>query len=274
MAETAWSTALLHHQVLSATFKLAVLGRAIDAKLNPMPYVPAPSPVRAIPRPLDPQVQKGVLRRIETWLCHERGESQYARLLYLLLLGTGLRPGEGLATRWCDLTREVINGVEKTVLYVGATVAYRGGTTVCKEGRKAGNPYRVVLPNWLGDELWAEKARVNPASDELPIFRGPRSDSWVSTAVARVTVQAMRAGSDYSEFRWSDLRDTVATHIATETEDDARASAQLGHANGAKSMAQQHYIHQGIRRMVAVDNSNVLELLNPFKTGTKLESAA
>ncbi|MFD7845652.1 hypothetical protein ACFV4K_22280 [Nocardia sp. NPDC059764] len=35
--------------------------------------------------------------------------------------------------------------------------------------------------------------------------------------------------------------------------------------DGNKSMAQRHCIHQGVRRMVAVDNADVLELLNPFK---------
>lgn len=42
-------------------------------------------------------------------------------------------------------------------------------------------------------------------------------------------------------------------------------------------MAQRHYIHQGIRRMVAVDNADVLELLNPFKwhqNGTQGPSSA
>ncbi|MCU1470863.1 MAG: hypothetical protein JWQ39_2012 [Glaciihabitans sp.] len=57
----------------------------------------------------------------------------------------------------------------------------------------------------------------------------------------------------------------MATHIALITGDDERASAQLGHMDGGKSMAQRHDIHQGIRRMVAVDNADVLESLNPFK---------
>ncbi|WP_153806547.1 hypothetical protein [Nocardia sp. SYP-A9097] len=74
----------------------------------------------------------------------------------------------------------------------------------------------------------------------------------------------MRGPFGIDWFRWSDLRDTVATHIAVVTDDDERASAQLGHIDGKRSMAQEHYIEQGIRRLTAVDNADVLELLNPF----------
>ncbi|UFS97035.1 hypothetical protein [Nocardia huaxiensis] len=66
----------------------------------------------------------------------------------------------------------------------------------------------------------------------------------------------------------------MATHIAVATGDDERASAQLGHMDGGRSIAQRHYIHQGMRRMVAVDNADVLELLNPFKMTPKSHSAA
>ncbi|WP_067566756.1 hypothetical protein [Nocardia acidivorans] len=58
------------------------------------------------------------------------------------------------------------------------------------------------------------------------------------------------------------------------TGDDERASAQLGHMDGAKSMAQRHYIHQGIRRMVVVDNADVLELPDPFRMAPNWHSAA
>ncbi|MGW0245115.1 hypothetical protein ACWDYH_00595 [Nocardia goodfellowii] len=274
VTETAWSTALFHHLILSQAFRLAVTGRGIEAQANPMPHVPVPTAKRAEPRPLSAAAQIGVLRRIETWLNDERGESGYLPLYYLTLLGTGARPGEGLAIRWCDLTKEDFDGIAKSVLYIGATVSIKDGVTYRREGRKAGNSYRVVLPNWLADELWAEKARVRPASEELPIFRGPRTGTWISPHCAGMSVQTLRAGGEFPDFKLSDLRDTVATHVAVVTDDDDRASAQLGHSNGKKSMAQRHYIHQGERRMVAVDNSEVLELLNPFKTGAKLESAA
>ncbi len=134
----------------------------------------------------------------------------------------------------------------------------------------------MVLPAWLREVLADERLRASPASEQLPILRGPRSGegSWISVTNARMAVYAMRNGSPFGTFRLSDLRDTVATHIATVTGDDERASAQLGHMDGGRSMAQRHYIHQGIRRMVAVDNADVLELLNPFKMAPKWHSTA
>ncbi|WP_157117208.1 hypothetical protein [Nocardia vaccinii] len=218
-----------------------------------------------------------MLQRLDTWLNDERGESRYLRMLYLLLLGTGMRPGEGLAVRWCDITEEELDGITRSVLHICATVRCKSATGPYRNPqRKSGNEYRVVLPDWLTAELNVEKARVCPASDDLPILQGPRSSagSWVSVSNARMAVYTMRSGTAFDTFRLSDLRDTVATHIATITGDDDRASAQPGHLDGKKSMAQRHYIHQGIRRMVAVDNAEAMELLNPFKVAPKWHFAA
>ncbi|WP_232852574.1 hypothetical protein, partial [Nocardia acididurans] len=239
--------------------------------------VPRPSMDDATPRPLSPEEQRGVLERIDTWLRDGRGEAWYLRTLYLLLLGTGMRPGEGLALRWCDIAEEQFDGTTRSVLYIGATIRCKSETGPYRNPhRKSGNEYRVILPDWLTDELAKEKAHASPASEYLPVLQGPRSTtgSWVSVSNARISVYAMRRGSQFATFRLSDLRDTVATHVATVTGDDERASAQLGHLDGNKSMAQRHYIHQGIRRMVAVDNADVLELLNPFKMAPKWHTGA
>ena len=46
--------------------------------------------------------------------------------------------------------------------------------------------------------------------------------SWVGVSDARMAVCVMRSGTEFSTFRLPDLRDTVATHIATITGDDER----------------------------------------------------
>ncbi|WP_306365411.1 hypothetical protein [Nocardia sp. CC227C] len=265
--EIASSTAYMQHRVLSMAFKIIVQGQGLPPGDNPMPYVERPAIGQAPPRPLDIDARVGVLRRIDEWLEDGRGESRYLRFLYLLLLGTGMRPGEGLAIRPCDAVYLDLDGSVRRVLKVSATVSARPGVAPYrKEGRKSGNPYQVVLPDWLSTVWDAEVDRVRPKTDDSPLIQGPRSDdAWISPATAREAVQAMRAGSDYDDFRLSDLRDTVATHVALVTGSDDCASAQLGHADGNRSMAQRHYIHKGIRRQVVVDNCEVLELLNPFK---------
>ncbi|MBY8860832.1 hypothetical protein K7711_30460 [Nocardia sp. CA2R105] len=277
VADSAPSTAYHQHRQLCSAFKIAILGKGLEASANPMPYVPRPTNDGGKPRPLSPAEQRGVLQRMDVWLEDERGESRYLRMLYLLLLGTGMRPGEGLAVRWCDITKEEFGGITRSVLHICGTVRCKSAIGPYRNPqRKSGNEYRVVLPDWLTAELDAEKARLGPVSDDWPILQGPRSSagSWVSVSNARMAVYAMRSGSEFDKFRLSDLRDTVATHIATITGDDERASAQLGHLDGRKSMAQRHYIHQGIRRMVAVDNVDAMELLNPFKVAPKWHFAA
>ncbi|WP_306358582.1 MULTISPECIES: hypothetical protein [unclassified Nocardia] len=277
VADSAPSTAYHQYRQLCSAFKLAVLRKGIAASANPMPYVPRPTSDGAKPRPLSPMEQRSVLQRIDTWLDDGRGESRYLRLLYLLLLGTGMRPGEGLAVRWCDITKEDFDGVARSVLHVCGTVRCKSKTGPYRNpGRKSGNEYRLVLPDWLAAELDTEKEKAAPALETLPILRGPRSasGSWVSVSNARMAIYAMRKGSEFKTFRLSDLRDTVATHVATMTGDDERASAQLGHMDGNKSMAQRHYIHQGIRRMVAVDNAAVMELLDPAKITPNLHFSA
>ncbi|GAB2568153.1 hypothetical protein [Nocardia heshunensis] len=124
-----------------------------------------------------------------------------------------------------------------------------------------------MLPDWLATELDAEKEKASPAVDTLPVLQGPRSaaGAWVSMSNARMAVYAVRNRSEFKTFRLSDHPDTVATHVVTATGDDERVSAQLRHMDGNKSMAQRHYIHQGIRRMAAVDNAAVMELLDPAK---------
>ncbi|MRH88591.1 hypothetical protein GFY24_14250 [Nocardia sp. SYP-A9097] len=72
---------------------------------------------------------------------------------------------------------------------------------------------------------------------------------------------------------WGNLRDTVATHVAGKTGDKPRASAQLGHADGA-GVAVRHYIDQQGYVHVVVDNSEVLEDLKPSKVTPKLHSGA
>ncbi|MFE5290449.1 hypothetical protein ACFRAQ_36345 [Nocardia sp. NPDC056611] len=270
VAETSPTRAEKHHALLRQAYRLAVQGRAITAAANPMPHIPKPRLVPPVPRPMDRAAQCAMFDYIDKTL----SESSYLRILYLLLLGTGMRPGEGLAVRWSDIEVHTLDdGSKRTVLHIGATVRWHPGVKVHRHGdRKAGNPYRVALPVWLVAELDAQKQRANPASEDVPIVASARSGSWVSVQTARQLVFRVRRDSPAPGFRLSDLRDTVATFLAAVTKDDERASAQLGHTDGKQSMAQRHYIDGGVKRMMVVDNTAELEMLNPLVLGADRES--
>ncbi|PXX53351.1 hypothetical protein DFR70_12864 [Nocardia tenerifensis] len=91
---------------------------------------------------------------------------------------------------------------------------------------------------------------------------------------AQDVILRIRDGSPLPDFRLSDLRDTVTTHITAVTGDPERASAQLGHTDGNISIAQKYYIGADAKRLVVVDNAEHLELLNPLKMGNTRESGA
>ncbi|MFE3052248.1 hypothetical protein [Nocardia sp. NPDC059239] len=271
VAETAPSRAEMQHLVLGMAFKMAVLGRGLPTSDNPMPHVICPPRKPTIPRPLARPLQISMY----AYIVEARSrEGAYLRLYYLFLLGTGVRPGEGLAVRWVDIATEMLEDSSvRTVAYIGATVRRRTKVgTFRHPNRKSGNPYWIVLPQWLAAELAAEKARVRPASDEVPVFRGPVSHSWVSVQSAEDSVLRLRRESPVPDFRLSDLRDTVASHIASVTKDDDRSSAQLGHTDGKLSIAQKYYISAEAKRVAVVDNADELELLNPLDVGANWES--
>ncbi|MGX1809677.1 hypothetical protein ACWIGI_28485 [Nocardia sp. NPDC055321] len=269
VAESAPTRAEKHYQLLCQAYRLAIQGRGITAANNPMPHVPRPTLRATVPRPMDKPAQCAMFEQI----LRTPANTSYLPILYLLLLGTGVRPGEALAVRWSDLSVHTLDDEStRTVLYVAATVCWHPGVEPYRhEDRKSGNPYRVALPAWLATELEAEKRRVKPASLDLPIVQG--SKAWVSVPTARQLAFRVRRGGPVPGFRLSDLRDTVATHVAVVTEDDERVSAQLGRTEGKLSMAQRHYIDHGRKRMTVVDNADELEALNPQIPGESWESS-
>lgn len=288
VVESAPSRAEMQHLILGMAFRLAVVGRAIPTAHNPMPDVPCPPRRPTEPRPL----AQSQCRALYVYFAGlRRTGSAYLRLYFLILLGTGVRPGEGLAFRWIDRTLETLeDGSVRRVLYVGATVRRRTGLGSFRHGsRKSGNPYRIVLPRWLDEELDAQYALVREAVElaqasredkdrmlqelELqPIIVGPVSGSWVSVPAAQEVLLAVRDDGPVPDFRLSDVRDTVATYVAAATKDDARSSAQLGHTEGKESIAQKFYIADGVKRLAVVDNADVLERLNPMIAGGNWES--
>lgn len=258
-----------HYVVLSGTFNMLTLAGLFD--VSPMAPVPRPDRGSSSPRALHSQERDQLYAQI----CERNTGAKYFRMLYLTILGTGIRPGEAFALWWADIPDLDDQAVEKAVVRVGATAVkpMSGGPAFRQNRRKkarAGACYYIMLPAWLTTELREFKRICAPGSNETPIFLS-RLNRMVEPMGADLNLARAKADSAVDWITWGNLRDTVATHVAGRTGDSRRASAQLGHADGA-SVASTHYIDQAGYVRVVVDNSEVLEELKPTKVGVKLES--
>ena len=187
-----------------------------------------------------------------------------------LLLGTGMREGEGLAIRPVDLS-----GLDRSddardplpVLHVRGTLIeprkgfvdklHRQDTTKSREDR------RLILPDAVAEMLRDRMRRQPPTSPESPIF-ATRNGNWLSpanmrtrlrVAIARAVEQGSPADKELDGTTLHTLRRTVGTLIAHEVSLDA-AREQLGHRD--PSVTYQHYVG---KRILAPDLRATLDLL-------------
>lgn len=269
VADVVPGIAAQQYQVLKGTFSM--LTKAGLYLYSPMAPISQPELAEPSMRALFPHETSELYEAI----CARITRVHYFRMLFLILLGTGIRPGEAISLWWSDCPDLSDDTIEKAVLRVGTTGVKPvfGGPTFRQDKRKHGRVgvgYYITLPRWLTAELRAYKKAHPPKSEDSLILLSQRR-SMVAPDTARSTLDRAKAGTSVEWMTWGNLRDTVATHVAGRTGDPRRASAQLGHSEGAR-MATGHYIDpQGYVRAV-VDNSEFLEELNPMKTGAKLES--
>ncbi|MEV4127178.1 tyrosine-type recombinase/integrase [Nocardia sp. NPDC049707] len=272
MAETFPGVAGHHWTVLSGTFKILTLAGLFDY-----------SPMLPVPRPMsEGGSQRALTAGEREELCLVIGVGQkrarYLLPLVLLILGTGVRPGEALAVRWCDLHGLDDESFANITLHVGGTMVARKGAYVRQPYRKSAkkskvsNDFYVVLPRWLTTVLRAWKHQRGKVSPEAAVFISMQG-GVVRLSTADTALQNARRGSSLEWLQFGNLRDTVATHVAGVTGDPKRASAQLGHSEGS-SVALRHYVDEDGYTHPAVDNSDALESLCPVNLGAKLESGA
>ncbi|MBF6060570.1 tyrosine-type recombinase/integrase [Nocardia terpenica] len=266
VAEVKPGVAQQHYITLQAFFNLMRLCRALTS--NPMDLVPRPEGNNPEPRMIEADERSGIWLMFQARVQETGIRSTYIFLYFLLLLGTGMRPGEGLAVRWCDISNL---DKDRAVLHVCGTIAWsKDKGTVRQPKRKRGPNYYVLLPTWLTSALRAEYERVQPKEETTLILLPPDGGKMVGRKPNERLLRELKSDSEYEWFNWGHCRDTVATHIDEVAEDPTRASAQLGHSGGKESTAQRYYIVKG-RKRVVVDNADDLEALDPRKAGVKLE---
>lgn len=156
-------------------------------------------------------------------------------------LGTGARPGEVLALRWCDVE---LDAVPPRVTFCGTVVRLKGKKEdgkglIRQQWTKTDSGYRtVIIPQFAVDTLRRVKPEVDP--DELDlVFPNRDGGLWDPHNFNRLWRQAR--GETFEWVTPKTFRKTVATLLATEY-DPRAAQQQLGHADDATT--RRHYIDE------------------------------
>ncbi|AXK88650.1 tyrosine-type recombinase/integrase [Nocardia farcinica] len=271
LAETSPGVAGHHWTVLSGVFKFLTLSSDL---FDYSPMLPVPRPVQG------GGGQRALTVEERELLCPVIGEGQkrarYLLPMVLLILGTGLRPGEALAVRWCDLRGLEDESLPNITLHVCGTMVARKGAYVRQPYRKSAkkskvsNDFYLVLPGWLTMVVRAWWRMAGEVEADAHIFVSMLGQV-VRLSTADSALLRARRGSELEWLQFGNLRDTAATHVAGVTGDPRNASAQLGHAEGV-TVAMRHYVDDQGYTHPAVDFSKELESLCPANLGAKLES--
>jgi integrase len=211
----------LHYKVLSGVFTMLKKFGLFD--YSPMKLVdhPCPGGPAQKQRALTPDGELPELVSIARR--HHENPRTGTWLYYCLMfvLGTGLRLGEALALRWCDITG--LND-ERAIVHVAATIVKVAGVKPYrKPKRKSGNPYYVMLPTWLTTLLREYRDLSQPADDTVLIFRARnrgKNHGVIDPSTADDNLRRLRQGSPAVGWvQFGNLRDTVATEITARTGD-------------------------------------------------------
>ena len=259
--------AALQWVVLKGTFKMLTVREGIF-DVSPMAEIDALEQAGSNSRSLFPDQRS----QVYSLICDRNKHARWVRIMFLIVLGTGIRPGEAYGLWWSDCPDLDDDTIENAVLHVWTTGIrpLNGGPGFRQEKRKhgkTGEGYYLTLPKWLTTELRAYKRLCAPAHDDVPILLTLNATIVTNDASNRALDRAT-AETDVEWVRWGNLRDTVATHVAGRSGDPRRASAQLGHAQGA-SVVTGHYIDRRGYIHPVVDNTEWLEELDPLNRGAK-----
>lgn len=252
--ETSISSAAKAKTVLSQIMKYAYRHDAIKRD----PTLAA----RRIPKPKRP-VRVLSSREIEAVRTAARayrsgaasGPGNDAAILSMIdvLLGTGMRIGELVALRRCDVNLTT-QPAEVLIAATWKNIPGQGRGPYRKDGRKMdrdGEPkgYKVVIPVFAAQAIDEQLARLGPGKPEDILFpsragtmRWPNNVARTFRAVAKIA--AISGGVDLVTLSPHILRKTAATHVDRRG-GTARAKELLGHSD--EKTTRTHYIAENRR---------------------------
>ncbi|MEO6577544.1 MAG: tyrosine-type recombinase/integrase, partial [Candidatus Limnocylindria bacterium] len=155
-----------------------------------------------------------------------------------ILLGTGMRPGEALAIRPCDVS----DGPTGMVVRVTGTVVQRKATGLIRQShpKSASSVRSIPVPEFAATVLRRRLAAIKPEGSERTIFanrNGGPLNPYNVRRTFREMVDLAGLGSTGISLRW--YRRTAATVIARGMGASAAATF-LGHTSTA--ITEGHYI--------------------------------
>ncbi|HJQ07288.1 MAG TPA: tyrosine-type recombinase/integrase [Nocardioides sp.] len=155
-----------------------------------------------------------------------------------VLLGTGMRPGEALALRPCDVT----DGPNGMVVRVTGTVVQRKATGVIRQAhpKTESSVRNIPVPEFAAVVIRERLRALGPADRERTIFanrKGGPLNPYNVRRTFREMVELAGLGDTGISLRW--YRRTAATVIARGLGSDAAATF-LGHTSTA--ITEGHYI--------------------------------
>ncbi|MBB0990928.1 site-specific integrase [Dietzia sp. SLG510A3-30A2] len=232
--------------------------------VNPVLSTTAVPSARPAPRSLTVADLAALRERIAAWNRRELDGEETGRQgpargpdmadMLEVLIGSGVRIGELLALRWCDVVGLDDEG-PVTVTVAGTLVEVRGEGIRRQGHPKSRSGHRtVVLPEFAVAALRRQRARGIPSAEDL-VFPG-RTGGPRWPANVRTAWRAIR-GDEYAWVKPHTFRRTVATLVEREAGLSA-ATAQLGHSGTA--VTERHYVE---RAAAAPDLTRVLGTLSP-----------
>lgn len=208
---------------------------------------------RKLPRGLTPEQRRDMF----AWMAGRDDDPVVARAqeaarradlpeIITLMLGTGLRIGETLALRWCDIDLEGVPVTTGPQMYLQPVLAVTGnivrikGQGLVRNHGKTERSLRVVpLPSFVVEML--AQRRPDPLNPEEPVFptvsarsrRTGRELTWRDPRNVSTEILAMRKAAN---FPWTMTSHTWRRTAATVWHDaqslsDRQAADLVGHAN-------------------------------------------
>lgn len=192
-------------------------------------------------------------RRLRAWLrssnndLAERAAQEAARRhdlpdLVDFMLGTGVRVGEALAVRWCDIDLEGIPIANPDGTLRLAPIATVSGNIVREKGkglvRHAGKTAKAIrtfeLPRFVAEMLVRRRPEGLPVDSTVPVFpvMGRGGLTWKDPNNTQTYIRRMRDAIGWSWMTSHNWRETAITIWSDSAEMPDRATSDLaGHAD-------------------------------------------
>jgi integrase len=222
------------HRVLSTALREAVKLRLIDD--NPVARVRPPAKtVKAMQTLAKEDVRRFLASTVE--------DSMHA--FYVLMLATGLRPGEALALSWDDFAPDLsVVRVERTLTRT-KDAQYVTGPPKTPSSNRA-----VVLPGRAVTALKQHRLQQTMATTRRIVFPGPSGD-YMRPPTARSRFATALRAAGLPTMRLHDLRHTTATLLLEDGEQMHVVRDILGHSSVATTLDTYGHVTAGMQKAAA-----------------------